>query len=125
MIRATAPPAASPARMGRRRAWDIVIYFSTGAGERRTGSVSGSDLPPRGPLSPLGRGKKAGQVIGERCESGGHLPVAAAGLEQLIGDRQGREDRDLVGVEGREHLAGPEHLRIEVGRHLARVLWRK
>ena len=50
------------------------------------------------------------------------LPIAAAGLKQFVGDRQGGQDRRLVRFDQRQHVPDPPERGVDVGRHLPGVL---
>src|SRR5918995_3260009 len=107
--RATVRPAATPASVGRRSDWDI------GRCSLRRGRA----------LAALGRREKAGQLVGEGGDAGGNVPVASPGLEQLVGDREPGQDRDLVTLHRRERVTYPFEGGVEVGRDLAGVFRRQ
>src|SRR5918995_543424 len=109
MTRPMARPAATPASVGSTRSWDIGSY------SLRRGRA----------LAALGRGEKAGQFVGEGGDAGGDVPVASPGLEQLVGDREPGQDRDLVTLHRRERVTYPFDGGVEVGRDLAGVFRRQ
>src|SRR5918996_4799556 len=104
-----ARPAATPASMGRRSDWDI------GSCSLRRGRA----------LAALGRREKAGQLVGEGGDAGGDVPVASPGLEQLVGDREPGQDRDLVAPHRGERVTYPLEGGVEIGRDFAGVFRRQ
>ena len=70
----------------------------------------------------FGGGQQPGELVCHRAQPPGDLPVAAPGLEQLVGDGERGQDGGLVALDHRKGIAHPLEGRIEVGRHFARVL---
>ena len=87
----TARPAATPASVGMRRDSNI------GRGSLRRGRA----------LAAFGRREEAGQLVRQHGDAIGDVAVAAPGLEQLVGDRESRQDRDLVGSPSRGARRAP------------------
>src|SRR6476620_4740166 len=95
---------------------------ATRAGSTSCWGIGESPLGGGRAAAALGRRQHAGELGAEIGEPVRDLAIVAASLEQLVGDRQGREDGGLVGLDHRQRIAHALEGSVEIGRDLARVL---